>query len=65
MAKIGCLNTRMENTGLLVLGLLCIDDMWDGGHGGHVCADASIVSIGQANRNYIAMFNHVFEDEQE
>lgn len=42
---------------------LCIDDMWSDGHGGNVCADASIVYICQANRNYIAMFNHIFEDE--
>lgn len=46
---------------------LCIDDMYsedDCDWISFVCHDHEIVTLSEPNKNYIAMFNHVFEDEQ-
>ena len=41
---------------------LCLDDMYKAIEAGYVCRDSEIVWIKQANENYIAIWNRVFND---
>ena len=44
---------------------VCLDDMYMCHEGGYICSNSEIEYIKDANENYIAMWNRVFNDNIE